>query len=76
MILAYRVELQRDVNIALEKMLHRALFALGLTGIYHHYVGSIVQFSRLIIKQKIWNMRKTLFLVAFELIETWLIDDW
>lgn len=34
MILAYHVELQRDVNIALEKMLHRALFALGLIGIY------------------------------------------
>lgn len=46
MILAYHVELRGGVNIVLEKMLHRALFALGLTGIYyagcHH--SHIVQY--------------------------------
>ena len=40
MILAYHVELQGGVNIVPEKMLRRALFALGLTGIcyvgFHH----------------------------------------
>ncbi|KAG6427491.1 hypothetical protein SASPL_111737 [Salvia splendens] len=44
MVLGYHVELQGGVNIVLEKMLRRALFALGLTGAVHNPLGITLEY--------------------------------